>query len=650
MHQKSCRTSTLCIRNMSDIHAMYWESYYYVTNILICCDRCIAVKFGQMPIHSVQVPIHASEICRTSMVFIRNMSDIHAMYWESYYYVTNILICCDRCIAVKFGQMPIHSVQVPIHASEICRTSMVFIRNMSDIHAMYWESYYYVTNILICCDRCIAVKFGQMPIHSVQVPIHASEICRTSMVFIRNMSDIHAMYWESYYYVTNILICCDRCIAVKFGQMPIHSVQVPIHASEICRTSMVFIRNMSDIHAMYWESYYYVTNILICCDRCIAVKFGQMPIHSVQVPIHASEICRTSMVFIRNMSDIHAMYWESYYYVTNILICCDRCIAVKFGQMPIHSVQVPIHASEICRTSMVFIRNMSDIHAMYWESYYYVTNILICCDRCIAVKFGQMPIHSVQVPIHASEICRTSMVFIRNMSDIHAMYWESYYYVTNILICCDRCIAVKFGQMPIHSVQVPIHASEICRTSMVFIRNMSDIHAMYWESYYYVTNILICCDRCIAVKFGQMPIHSVQVPIHASEICRTSMVFIRNMSDIHAMYWESYYYVTNILICCDRCIAVKFGQMPIHSVQVPIHASEICRTSMVFIRNMSDIHAMYLELYYYVTNILICCGRCIAVKFGQMPIHSVQVPIRASEICRTSMLCIGNHTTMLPIY
>src|SRR6266568_1995794 len=99
-----------CIRNLSDIHTMYWEPYYYVTNILICCGRCIAVKFGKMPILSVQVAIHASEI----------LSDIHAMYWEPYYYVTNILICCGRCIAVKFGQMLIHSVQVLIHVSEIC--------------------------------------------------------------------------------------------------------------------------------------------------------------------------------------------------------------------------------------------------------------------------------------------------------------------------------------------------------------------------------------------------------------------------------------------------------------------------------------------------------------------------------------------------
>src|SRR6267378_4223490 len=67
-----------CIRNLLDIHTMYWESYYYVTNILISCGRCIAVKVGQMLIHSVQVPIHAigrtstlvSEICWISMLCI----------------------------------------------------------------------------------------------------------------------------------------------------------------------------------------------------------------------------------------------------------------------------------------------------------------------------------------------------------------------------------------------------------------------------------------------------------------------------------------------------------------------------------------------------------------------------------------------------
>ena len=131
---------------------------------------------------------------------------------------------------------------------------------------------------------------------------------------------------------------------------------------------------------------------------------------------------------------------------------------------------------------------------------------------------------------------------------------------------------------------------------------------------------------------------------------------IRNLSDIHTMYqkyvWHPCYVLGTILLCyqyinllwpmysCEIWADANLGQMPILSVQVPIHASEI----------LSDIHAKYWEPYYYVTNILISCGRCIAVKFGQMLIHSVQVPIHASEICRTSTLCLGNHTTMLPIY
>ena len=53
----------------------------YVTNILMSCGQCIAVKFGQMPIHSVLVPIHAigrtsmlvSEICWTSTLCIGNL-------------------------------------------------------------------------------------------------------------------------------------------------------------------------------------------------------------------------------------------------------------------------------------------------------------------------------------------------------------------------------------------------------------------------------------------------------------------------------------------------------------------------------------------------------------------------------------------------
>src|SRR6266446_2665033 len=143
----------------------------YVLGTILLCHQYINLLW---PMYSCEIWADADPFCAGADPCIRNLSDIYAMYWEPYYYVTNILICCGRCIAVKFGEMPIHSVQVPIHASEI----------LSDIHAMYWEPYYYVTNILICCGRCIAVKFGQMPIYSVQVPIHTSEI----------LSDIHTMY------------------------------------------------------------------------------------------------------------------------------------------------------------------------------------------------------------------------------------------------------------------------------------------------------------------------------------------------------------------------------------------------------------------------------------------------------------------------
>src|SRR6266700_2200658 len=160
----------------------------------------------------------------------------------------------------------------------------------------------------------------------------------------------------------------------------------------------------------------------------------------------------------------------------------------------------------------------------------------------------------------------------------------------------------------------------------------------------YVTNILMSCGRCIAVKVGQMPIHSVLVLIHAigrtstlvSEICWTPTLCIGNLC---------YQYINEL--------------WPMYSCESGADADP-CNWSDIHtcIRNLLDIHAMYCESHYYGINIVISCGRCMAVKVGQMPIHSVQVPIHASgigqtstlvsEICCTSTLCIGNHTTMLP--
>src|SRR6266446_1619885 len=106
-------------------------------------------------------------------------------------------------------------------------------------------------------------------------------------------------------------------------------------------------------------------------------------------------------------------------------------------------------------------------------------------------------------------------------------------------------------------------------------------------------------------------------------------------------------YVLGTILLCYQYINLM---RPMYCCEIWADADPFFPGADLCIRNLSDIHAMYWEPYYYVTNILICCSRCIAVTFGQMPIHSLQVPIRASEICRTSTLCVGNHTTMLPIY
>src|SRR6267378_3674943 len=124
-----CAGADPCIRNFVG------HPCYVLGTILLCYQYINLLQ-----------PMYSCEIWADADPCVRNLSDIHTMYGEPYYYVTNILICYGRCIAVKFWQMPIHSVQVPIHESEI----------LSDIRAMYWEPYYYVTNILICCGRCIA--------------------------------------------------------------------------------------------------------------------------------------------------------------------------------------------------------------------------------------------------------------------------------------------------------------------------------------------------------------------------------------------------------------------------------------------------------------------------------------------------------------
>src|SRR6266700_1529572 len=142
--------------------------------------------------------------------------------------------------------------------------------------------------------------------------------------------------------------------------------------------------------------------------------------------------------------------------------------------------------------------------------------------------------------------------------------------------------------------------------------------------------------------------YSCEIWADADPFCAGADPCIRNLSDIHAMHQKFIghpLYVLGIILLWYQYINLL---QPMYSCEIWGDADPFCAGADPCIRNLSDIHAMYWELYYYVTNILICCGRCIAVKVGQMPMHSVQVPICASEICRTSTLCIGNHTAMLP--
>src|SRR6266702_2038873 len=101
-----------------------------------------------------------------------------------------------------------------------------------------------------------------------------------------------------------------------------------------------------------------------------------------------------------------------------------------------------------------------------------------------------MPIHSVQVPIYASEI----------LSDIHTMYQKFVghpRYVLGTIMLCYQYINFLW---PMYSCEIWANANpfcagrsmhqKFCQTSTLCIRNLSDIHTIYWESYYYVTNIL----------------------------------------------------------------------------------------------------------------------------------------------------------------
>src|SRR6267143_1473419 len=143
----------------------------YVLGTLLLCYQYINLLW---PMYSCEIWANADPFCAGADPCIRN-------FVGHPHYVLGTILLCYQYINLLW---PMYSCEIWANADPFCAGADPCIRNLLEIHAMYWESYCYVTNILICYGRCIAVKFGQMPIHSVQVPIHASEI----------LSDIHSMY------------------------------------------------------------------------------------------------------------------------------------------------------------------------------------------------------------------------------------------------------------------------------------------------------------------------------------------------------------------------------------------------------------------------------------------------------------------------
>ena len=108
----------------------------YVTNILMSCGRCIAVKVGQMPIHSVLVPIHT--IGRTSTL-------VSEMCWASTLCIGNL------CYQYINELWPMYSCEIWADADPFCASAdpcnwsdihacIRNLLNLLDIHSMYWES------------------------------------------------------------------------------------------------------------------------------------------------------------------------------------------------------------------------------------------------------------------------------------------------------------------------------------------------------------------------------------------------------------------------------------------------------------------------------------------------------------------------------
>src|SRR6267143_949261 len=99
--------------------------------------------------------------------------------------------------------------------------------------------------------------------------------------------------------------------------------------------------------------------------------------------------------------------------------------------------------------------------------------------------------------------------------------------------------------------------------------------------------------------------YSCEIWANADHFCAGADPCIRNLLDIHAMYWEPW----SILLCYQYINLLQL----MYSCEIWADADPFCAGADPCIRNL------------------------------------VGHPHYVSEICRTSTLCIGNHTTMLPI-
>src|SRR6266446_2634811 len=127
----------------------------------------------------------------------------------------------------------------------------------------------------------------------------------------------------------------------------------------------------------------------------------------------------------------------------------------------------------------------------------------------------------------------------------------------------------------------------------------------------YVLGIILLCYQYINLLW---PMYSCQIWGDADPFCAGADPCIRNLSDIHAMRQKFIGHPLHVLGTILLCYQYINLLRPMYSCEIWADADLFCAGADPYIRNF------------------------------------VGHPRYVSEICLTSMLCIGNHTTMLPIY